>query len=117
MTASKKRYSISFSIAYVRMCEWSKDPLLYPRPKPAELDDAEVHAMELGDQYILDKIAEIRKFNKKVEDTPTPELPKATKTATDIGSKRLYTGVQPVSAEALNEQLDEMLEKFAKGIL
>lgn len=81
---ARKAYSISFSIAYVRVCEWAREPEIYPRPKPEILDQAEIHAERLGDDHILTVISEIRAYYEKVNSTPTPKRPGSTPEAEAI---------------------------------
>jgi hypothetical protein len=70
--------SISFSLAFVRVCEWAREPNKHTKPDPETLEEAEVHALKLGDVYILEKIEEIRAYYRLVDGTPTPRRPGAT---------------------------------------
>lgn len=84
------RRSISFSIAYVRLCEWASSPDIYNRPAPEILNRAEVHAIDLEDAYILEVIKKCRLFNKNIDKTPTPKLPRPTKESLKPISKRAF---------------------------
>jgi len=112
------RRSIIFSIAYVRVCEWAKDPNKFPRPKPDELDKAEYHAKHISDSWILEKIQECRAYYAKVESTPTPKLPKPTpeaeRSAEEITGKIRRQRTLPYPIEFLTEaeRLDWELEQF-----
>lgn len=116
------RRSISFSIAYVRVCEWAKDPENFPRPKPDELDKAVDHAKHISDSWILEKIQECRAYYAKVESTPTPKLPRPTpeaeRTAKGITRKIRRQQTLPYSIEFLteSERLDWELEQLLADI-
>lgn len=69
---------VSESLAYVRVCEWARDPNEYPRPNPVTLERAKEHAIRLGDPYILTKIQECVNHNRQIDETPTPKLPGST---------------------------------------
>jgi len=105
--------SISFSIAYVRVCEWVREPHNYSRPKPDTLEKAKDHAKRLNDAYILAKIQECYKYYKKVEITPTPKLPEATNVANRVSrevTRKIRQATQPYSAPTLTEQTDKELD-------
>lgn len=113
------RRSISFSIAYVRVCEWSREPWFYSRPGLEVLDNAEIHAKYINDQHICNKIQECRVFYQKVKNTPTPLMPVPTyeadriSTAINIRPSRPIT--VPYSLEFLTE--DEKLDRELDLIL
>lgn len=72
MQNPKDRYSISFSIAYVRVCEWVRGEPGATRPKPEILDKALTHAKKLEDLFIIGKIREAYAIWENVNKTPTP---------------------------------------------
>lgn len=88
------RHSISFSIAYVRVCEWARDPDTHRRPKPDILDKAVAHARKLGDTYILQKIADAYEVWETVNETPTPK------------------DCHPKSSQAAQEEADRITDKI-----
>ena len=96
-----RRNSISFSIAYVRVCEWAKDPIENIRPKPDVLDQALEHARRVGDPYIIEKVHEALRVWEEVTETPTPkELHPKTSASAEFEVARLTAKL-----EALKEKL------------
>jgi len=69
----RKTPSISFSIAYVRVCEWAKNPIEHERPIPELLNQAADYADSISDKYILKKIEEARAEWMLVDKTITPK--------------------------------------------
>lgn len=69
------RRSVSFSIAFVRVCEWVNNPINHYRPTPEILAQARIHAEQLGDHFILEQIEEIEAANFVRDTMPTPKLP------------------------------------------
>jgi hypothetical protein len=70
--------TISFSISYVRVCEWAAHPDKFSRPSETILAQAAEHALRLGDKYILGKIEEAKTEWLLVDKTITPkDFPKS----------------------------------------
>lgn len=70
--------TISFSISYVRVCEWAAHPEKFSRPSETILSQAKEHALRLGDNYILRKIDEAKTEWLLVDKTITPkDFPKS----------------------------------------
>ena len=120
------RRSISFSIAYVRVCEWVREPDLNPRPKPDILEKALDHAERLGDPYIIEKIQECYDHYKEVESTPTPKLPGPTpesiRESREITGKirqstEPYSLLDPDESRRLDAELDDFIREMElKGL-
>lgn len=111
------RKSISFSIAYVRVCEWVKEPKKFSRPKPDELEQAKTHAIELEDVFILKKIQECQEYHRLNENTPTPKLPKPTPEALRVADEtskqlRLQSKTSGLDRLARDAQIDKELDDF-----
>lgn len=69
------RHSVTYSISYVEVATWAKDPVNHPRPKPEVLNLAEVHAYRMGDAFVLTAIEKAREEWTKTENTPTVPPP------------------------------------------
>ena len=67
------RPSVSYSISYVRVCEWAQHPDEYSRPQIETLQGAIEHAQKIGDDFILQKIEEAKLEWENVEQTITPQ--------------------------------------------
>lgn len=113
------RRSISFSIAYVRVCEWAREPEHYSRPKPDILEKAREHAERLGDYHILEKIQECYDHYREIDNTPTPKRPGATAIAEAISDEiamKMRQNTEPYSLHVPEEmsKLDQELDDFIK---
>lgn len=122
MQRRRDRFSISFSIAYVRVCEWVRGEEGATRPKPEILEKALAHARRMEDFYIIRKIHEAQGTWKILNETPTPRdcLPppsliayeeddRITKRFRRISQTKPYSALMPSEAELLDEELDLFL--------
>lgn len=85
MSVVKEQYwSVECSIAYSTVAAYARHPQMHPRPNAHALRNAEIHAKQLGDVWLLSRIAEIRSENERIDGTPTPKRPASTQTAEAI---------------------------------
>ncbi len=69
------------SLAYAHACDHVREPETFPRPGPEELEVAQLQAVRFDDQYMIEQIARMRQEWERVENTPTPKHPPASKEA------------------------------------
>lgn len=115
------RYSVSFSIAYARVCEWAQNPKEHERPRSDTLEKAKEHANRINDPYILSKIRECENYYVAIETTPTPKRPSSSTEADRIskeiaGQMRRITQPYAISYATKEEWADTELDQLLKEL-
>lgn len=109
------RHSVSFSISYVEVAQWAKDPIRYPRPKNEVLNLAEVHAHRMGDKFILDAIEKARTEWTELDNTATPKLPPPPAMATDTNT--LYREIVEVGPAKYTDHFESNNISSSRAVL
>jgi hypothetical protein len=77
--------------------EWIDNPSENERPQLSVLDQAEVHAKSMGDQFMLDQIEKVRREWIAIEGTPTPKRPPPPESVQKIFKKPSISEIGPKS--------------------